>query len=87
MTKEVMRMETSLRGLIGGKVRSGMTKSVEAFYRNVTTFSALNALPRDLLAHGVPYEATRTYRIMKCEFEHKRNLAMVEVHRQRLLGF
>jgi hypothetical protein len=88
VTKEVIGMEISSKSPTGGKVKSGMAKSLlQTFYRNVPIVSAQNALPREMLAHGVPYEATRTYAVMKSEFERKRSLAMVEAHRRCLLGF
>lgn len=87
MSKEVIEVETSLRGLIGGKVKSGMIKGLGTFYQRVTIIGAQDALPRELLVHGIPYEATKTYRVMKSEFERKRTVAMIEAHRQSLLGF
>jgi hypothetical protein len=80
-------METSTKGVMSGKGQSGLNKSLGAFYHRVTGISLQHALPYEMFTHGVPYEASRTYRTMKSEFESKRCAAMVEAHRQALRGF
>ena len=80
-------METSIKGVTSGKGRLGLTKSLEAFYQRVVKISLQNTLPSEMFTYGVPYEASRTYRAMKIEFECKRSQAMVEAHRQALRGF
>jgi hypothetical protein len=80
-------METSIRGVTSGKGRLGLTKSLGAFYQKVIKTSLQNTLPSEMFTYGVPYEASRTYRTMKSEFECKRSQAMVEAHRQALRGF
>ena len=80
-------METSIRGVTSGKGRLGLTKSLGAFYQKVIKISPQNTLPSEMFTYGVPYEASRTYRTMKSEFECKRSQAMVEAHRQALRGF
>ena len=80
-------MEISIKGVSGGKAYLGLTKSLGAFYQRVVKVSLQNTLPSELFTHGVPYEASRTYRAMKNEFECKRSQAMVDAHRQALRGF
>jgi hypothetical protein len=80
-------MGTSIKGVASGKGRLGLTKSVGAFYQKVIKISLQNTLPSEMFTYGVPYEASRTYRTMKSEFECKRSQAMLEAHRQALRGF
>jgi hypothetical protein len=80
-------METSLKTITGGKSQNGIMKSLEAFYQRVTEISLQNALPSAIFAHGIPYEASKTYRTMRSEFEHRRSVAMIDAHRQALRGF
>jgi hypothetical protein len=87
LSKRVIEMERSAKVLAGAKDQYGVMKSLEAFYQRVTKISLQNALPYEMFANGLPYEASKTYRIMKSEIECKRSLAMVEAHRQALSGF
>ena len=80
-------METSVKGVTSGKVQLGLTKNLAAFYQRVIKISSQNALPYEMFIHGIPYEASRTYRTMKTEFEYKRNQAMIEANRQAFRGF
>lgn len=80
-------MEMSIKGVTSGKVRLGLTKGLGAFYQKVIKLSLQNTLPSEMFTYGVPYEASRTYRAMKSEFECKRSEAMVEAYRQALRGF
>ena len=80
-------MEASLKTITGGKSQHGIMKSLEAFYQRVTEMSLQTALPYEMFANGIPYEASKTYRTMKSELEHKRSLAMVDAQRQALRGF
>jgi len=80
-------METSTKGVASGKGHLGLTKSLVAFYQKVAKIPSQDTLPFEMFTYGVPYEASRTYRIMKSEFECKRSRAMVEAHRQALRGF
>ena len=80
-------METSIKGVTSGKGRLGLTKRFGAFYQKVIKISLQDTLPSEMFTYGVPYEASRTYRAMKSEFECKRSQAMVEAHRQALRGF
>jgi len=80
-------MEASIKGVTRGKIHLGLAKSLGAFYQSVIKVSLQNTLPSELFTYGVPYEASRTYRTMKSEFECQRSQAMVEAHRQTLRGF
>ena len=80
-------METSIKGVASGKGHLGLTKSLKAFYQKVAKISPQDTLPSEMFTYGVPYEASRTYRVIKSEFECKRSQAMVEAHRQGLRGF
>ena len=80
-------METSIKGVTSGKGHIGLTKSLGVFYQKVIKISLQNTLPSEMFTYGVPYEASRTYRTMKSEFECKRSQAMIEAHRQALRGF
>ena len=80
-------MEASLKTITGGKSQRGIMKSLGAFYQRVTEISLQSALPCEMFANGTSYEASKTYRTMKSEFEHKRSVAMVDAQRQALRGF
>ncbi len=86
MTKTIC-VETSRKGMTCGKSQHQIMRSLEAFYPRVTEISLQTALPCEMFAHGIPYEASKTYRTMKSEFEHKRSVAMVDAQRQALRGF
>jgi hypothetical protein len=78
-------MKTSIKGVTSGKDHPGLTQRLGAFYKNVIRVPLQNNLPSELFTYGVPYEACRTYRTMKSEFECKRNEAIVEAHARALL--
>jgi hypothetical protein len=80
-------METSTKGVASGKGHLGLTKSLGGFFQKVVKISLQNTLPSEMFTYGIPYEAVKTYRTMKSEFECKRSQAMVEAHRQALRGF
>jgi len=80
-------METSIRGAASEKGHVGLTQSLRAFYQKVAKMPLQDTLPCEMFCYGVPYEASRTYRVTKSEFECKRSQAMVEAHRQGLRGF
>ena len=79
-------MKASLKVWLGGKVLHGMMKNLGAIHQRLTTISPQNALPREMLENGLPYEASSTYRIVKTEFEHTRSMTEAEMHRTRLHG-
>ena len=80
-------MEISIKGLTGGKLKLGTVKSLGTLFHRLMTVAPQNALPYEMVAHGIAYEASKTYKIIKSEFECNRALAMVDVHRQGLRGF
>jgi hypothetical protein len=80
-------MGTSIKGVTSGKIHLGLRKSLGEFYEKTINFSLQNTLPYEMLTHGVPYEATRTYRSIKSEFERKRSEAIVLAHSLVLRGF
>ena len=80
-------METSTKTVTGAKGQYGITDSLAKFYQRVTKAYLQNALPCEIFAKGLPYEATKTYRTMKSDLEYKRSAAMVEANRQALRGF
>jgi hypothetical protein len=88
--RRLVEMEIGYRGSLRARVQFGIVKNVGAVVRRVTAFrldAFKNSLPFEMFTYGVPYEASRTYRIMKSEFECKRCAALVEAHRQGLRGF
>jgi hypothetical protein len=85
--KKVIWMETSVKGVASARGHFGLTKSVRAFYQKVVKVALQDTLPSEMFTYGVPYEASRTYRVMKSEFECRRSQAMVEAYRQALRGF
>jgi hypothetical protein len=75
-------METPLKAASTGKVQYRITKGLGAIIRRVTAISPQSTLPYEMFANGLPYEALKTYRTLKSEFEHNQSTVMVEVHRQ-----
>ena len=75
-------METPLKAASVGKAQYGIAKGLRAIVRRVTAISSQNTLPYEMFAKGLPYEALKTYRTLKGEFEHSQSTVMAEVHRQ-----
>jgi hypothetical protein len=83
-------METKLMGGLRTKARLDIVKNLGAVFRRVGVFwpdDFQNCLPSEMFSYGVPYEASKTYRIMKTEFERERCVAIMEAHRQGLRGY
>ena len=79
-------METSFKGELGGKPQRGVLKSLGVVYQRVTGISLQNALPYEMFAGSLPYEASKTYRAMKTEFECRRSRALIDANRCLLRG-
>jgi hypothetical protein len=77
-------MEITVRNVTIGKAMSGFLKTLAAL--RPTVMEPLNDLPREMFKYGIPYEASRTYRTVKAEFEHNKSIAMIEAHRQAVRG-
>lgn len=86
VSKKVIGMETSLKVLSGAKGRYGLIKNLGAILRRATAITSQNALPYEMFEKGLPYEASKTYRTMKSEFECQRSGAMVEACRLVIRG-
>ncbi len=80
-------MEKSIRNITTGKVSLGLSKNVGALSQLVTKLSMQRLLPFEMFEHGVPYEASRTYNTLRCEFESRRAVATFEAQRQALRGY
>ncbi len=83
-------MEIKFMGGLRTRARLGIVKNLGAVFRRVAAFRPddfQNCLPSEMFSYGVPYEASKTYRIMKTEFERERCVAVMEAHRQGLRGF
>lgn len=86
----LVEMEIRYRGGLRARAQLGIVKNLGIVFRRVTAFKLdafKNSLPSEMFTYGVPYEASRTFRIMKSEFECKKCAAIVEAHRQGLRGF
>jgi hypothetical protein len=80
-------METSIKTVTGAKSQHGIADSLATFCQRATGAYLQNALPYEMFTQSLPYQATRTYRVMKSELEYKRSAAMIEANRQALRGF
>jgi hypothetical protein len=83
-------MEIKFIGGLRTRAHLGIVKNLGAMFRRVAAFRPddfQNCLPSEMFSYGVPYEASKTYRIMKTEFERERCVAVMEAHRQGLRGF
>ena len=80
-------MEKSIKIMTTGKVDIGSSQKVGAFHQIAIKLSMQRILPFELFAHGVPFEASKTYNTLKNEFESRRAIAIFEVQRQALRGF
>ncbi len=79
-------METSFKGELGGKAHHGVLKSLGVVYQRVTRISLQNALPYEMFAGGLPYEASKTYRAMRTEFECRKSRALIDANSCLLRG-
>lgn len=79
-------MVTPFKGKLGGEIQHGVAKSLGVIYQRVAKISTKNALPYEMFAIGLPYEASKTYKAMKTEFECKRSRAVVDTSSFLLRG-
>lgn len=79
-------METKIRGAANAKTHVSVTESVVTLFRRALSIFPQNTLPYEMVRYGLPYEASRTYRTMKTEFERIRSKALVEANWARLHG-
>lgn len=79
-------MERSIKSATSEKAHLGVTESLVTLYRKAVTVFLKNTLPYEMLKYGLPYEASKTYRAMKIEFEHNRSEAVVEANWARAHG-
>lgn len=77
-------METSVRNVKAGKTLYGLIEGIAAFRLRVMEIQPRNFLPYEMFKNGTPYEASKTYTIMKAEFERTKSMAAMEAHRQIL---
>jgi len=77
-------METSAKNVKAGKTLYGIIKAITAFHLRVIENRPRNSLPYEMFKNGTPYETSRTYTIIKAEFERTKSMAAIEAHRQAL---
>jgi hypothetical protein len=80
-------MEKSIRVITSGKAHLGLSQKTGALSQIAIKLSMQHILPFEMFAHGVPYEASKTYDTLKSEFESRRAVALFEMQRQALRGF
>lgn len=76
--------ETSVKNVKAGKTLYGLIRAITAFRLRVMEIRPRNALPYEVFKNGTLYEASRTYTIMKAEFERIKSMVAIEAHRQAL---
>jgi len=79
-------MERTMKRATSGKPHLGVTESLGTLFRRALTAFPQNTLPYEMVKYGLPYEASRTYRTMKTEFEHNRSEAVVQANWARAHG-
>jgi len=72
-------MKRSIKGATS-VAHLGMTESLGTLWRRALTIFQQNTIPYEMVKYGLPYEASRTYRAMKIEFERNRYEAAVEAN-------
>ena len=77
-------METSVKNVKAGKTLYGLIEGIVAFRLRVMEIRPRNSLPYEMFKNETPYEASRTYTIMKAEFKCNKSMAEMEEHRQTL---
>ena len=77
-------IETSVRKVKTEKTLYELIKAIAAFRLRAMEIRPRNFLPYEMFKNGTPYEASRTYAIMKAEFERTKSMAVTEIHRQAL---
>jgi hypothetical protein len=82
-------MEIKFTRGLRAKAHLDIVKNLGAAVRRVAAFRPddFQCLPAEMFSYGVPYEASKTYRVMKTEFECVRCEALVEARHQNLRGF
>jgi hypothetical protein len=78
-----MKMMETTAKVVAEKALDGFMRTIAAL-RLKLIMSPQNALPSEIFKYGVPYEASRTYRAMKAEFERKKCMVAVEAYHQML---
>jgi hypothetical protein len=77
-------METSVKNVKAGKTLHGLVEAIAALRLRVMEIQPQNSLPYEMFKNGTPYEASRTYTIMKAEFERTKSMVAIETHGQAL---
>jgi len=76
----------TLKGGLIAKAQFGLSKNLNAMMRRVSVLR-VNTFHEGIgigmfTARHLPYEASKTYRTIKAEFEYQRSRALVEAHLQ-----
>jgi len=75
-------MEISVKNVTAEKALNGLVRTIAALRLNVVKIPSRNAIPYEMFKHGIAYEAPRTYRTIRNEFERNKSMAAIEAHRQ-----
>lgn len=75
---EMKIMKISARNLSTSRTLNGLVKTIAALRLNLVKISSRDALPYEMFIHGMPYEASETYRTIRNDFENNKSLAAIE---------
>jgi hypothetical protein len=71
-------MKTSVRNLSTSRTLSGLVKTITTLRLSIAKIPSPDALPYEMFIHGMPYEASETYRTIRNEFDNNKSLAAIE---------
>ena len=81
---EIKMIATLVKNVKAGKTLSGLIEAIATLRPTVMEIQPRNSLPYEMFKNETPYEASRTYTIVKAEFERIKSMASIEAHRQTL---
>jgi hypothetical protein len=71
-------MEISVRNVQTQRALDGLMKIIAALRLNMVKIPSRDALPYKMFMYGMPYEASRTFRTIRDEFENNKSSAAIE---------
>jgi hypothetical protein len=71
-------MEISARNSQARRALNGLLKTIATLRLNMVKIPSPAALPHEMFMYGIPYEASRTYRSIRNEFENNKSLTAIE---------
>jgi hypothetical protein len=71
-------MKIPARNFSTSRTLNGLVNTIATLRLNLVKIPSLDALPYEMFIHGMPYEASETYRTIRNDFEENKSLAAME---------